>query len=138
LRPATIAGLVGSIGVLVGSILPWFDSPRLVWSAFDMPVALLFDYRTSAQNPKIGALLVVIAIIALVCSFLRRARWIALPCGVLAIAVPVLYQIQMSDALRHYGSATDVVGVGLWLTGSAGILLAISPLLRSRERPESR
>jgi hypothetical protein len=129
--PGAIIGVLGAIGVVVGSLLNWVGSSEIDFSSFKVPVSFLFDYSSTAEDPKTGYFLLAAAIVGLICCFVRNIGWLRVLCGLVAVAAPVLYGVQINDALNGFGSVTDALGPGVWVTGIAGIVLAISPAFPS-------
>jgi hypothetical protein len=141
--PDAIIGLVGAIGVIVGSLLNWVGGGSgSDFSSFKLPVGFLFDNTNTSQDPKTGYFLIAVAVIGLVCSFIPKTEWVRILCGVIAVGAPVLYAIQLNENLQRYSSygsyyskpdLTDLLGPGVWVTGIAGLVLAISPAFRRRQ-----
>lgn len=138
--PGAIIGLVGAVGVIVGSLLSWLaEGSGSDFSSFKLPVGNLFDNTNTSQDPKTGYFLIAAAIVGIVCCFVPKAGWVRIVCGVIAVAAPVLYAIQVNDAISRYSTYSfarpnlaDVLGPGVWVTAIAGLVLAISGAFRTR------
>jgi hypothetical protein len=62
-------------------------------------------------------------VIALAFSWVCKAGWVRIVCGVLVLATAVDFAIRIK---------LDYTGPGVWVTAVAGILLAISPAFPGR------
>jgi hypothetical protein len=127
-----IVAAVASIGIAVGALLDWLQGRHAV-SAMGVPMQYLFDNRTAANQPRLGYLLLGVAAVALVLSFIPRAAIWRVLLGAIVIAVASAFCIQLAQATSGTNKAfLDVVGAGPWVTGTAGLLLLCSPALRQR------
>ena len=96
-----------------------------------MPVAFLFDHKTTSRHPELGWFLIAIGVLALVVSLFVRRRSMRVVLGLLALLAASLFVIQIAQELENTRrSFSDVVGAGPWVTGVSGFLLMLSPLFR--------
>jgi hypothetical protein len=127
-----LVGVLAGLGVLVGALIDWTRIVAL--NSFRIPAAFLFDPKTTSRDPRLGYVLLAIGLLGVCVAFLPRARGWRVVLGLLALLVGALYCAQVASLLSDGGarvSFTDFVGPGPWLTGIAGFVLAISPLLGS-------
>jgi hypothetical protein len=128
-----IVGLIGSVGILVGSAMTWVRFLFIGVSSYDIAFAFLFDDKTRSHNPRLGAVLVVLGVIGIIVSLFARAGFGRVLVGALALGFAVLYLIQVARATSNGPqSFGDVIGAGAWVTGGAGLLLVLSPLFHRR------
>jgi hypothetical protein len=127
-----LVGALAGIGVLVGALIDWTRIVRV--NSFRIPATFLFDPKTTSRDPRLGYVVLAIGLLGVGVSFLPRARGWRVVLGLLALLVAALYCAQVASQLSDLGgrvSFTDVVGAGPWVTGIAGFVLAVSPLLGS-------
>jgi hypothetical protein len=125
-----VVGALAALGVLIGALIDWTRIIRV--NSFKIPAAYLFDPQTTSRNPRLGYVVLAIGLLGLGVTFLPRARGWRVVIGLLAVLVAALYCAQVASQLSDLGgrvSFTDVVGAGPWVTGIAGFVLAVSPLL---------
>jgi hypothetical protein len=127
-----LVGVLAGVGVLVGALIDW---TRIVAvNSFRIPAAFLFDPKTTSRDPRLGYVVLAIGLLGVCVAFLPRARGWRVVLGLLALLVGALYCAQVASLLSDRGgrvSFTEFVGPGPWVTGIAGFVLAISPLLGS-------
>jgi hypothetical protein len=122
-RPeARVVALVGAVAVAAGAFLPWvrfnFD-----FTAFKIPLKFLLQAESGSTSANIGIVLVVLAALGLVLSFFPAVSVGRRILGVTALAVPVVFVIQL---LRFRGA--DVfsnLGAGAYIAAIGGLLLAV-------------
>lgn len=134
-----LAGALGSLGVVVGSFLPWAH------------VSLAFAELTETGVEAHGKVAVVLGAIALglVCAHaLARQPDLALGAGILALVclgLALWYQATLLDAGARIASRLPVPpvfrargGVGVWVTaaGAAAAALACGMLATGRGAPD--
>ena len=127
-----LVGVLAGVGVLVGALIDWTRIVAL--NSFRIPAAFLFDPKTTSRDPRLGYVVLAIGLLGVCVAFLPRARGWRVVLGLLALLVGALYCAQVASLLSESGgrvSFTDFVGPGPWVTGIAGFVLAISPLLGS-------
>jgi hypothetical protein len=131
LTAGTIVGVIASIGIIIGAVMQWVHAFFTGFSSFDISAQYLFDNQTRSHDPKIGIFLVALGVIGLLLSLLSRGAIWRVIVGVITIAIPTLYFIQVTEQLSGTGrSFTDVTGAGPWVTGIAGLVLMISTAMR--------
>lgn len=133
LQVDVLVGALAGIGVLIGALVDWTQG--IAVNSFHLPAAFLFDSRTTSRDPRLGWLVIVIGLLGVLISFLPLPGGWRVLLGLLAVLVAVLYCGQVASRLNDLGahaSFTDVVGAGPWVTGIAGIVLAMSPLFKPR------
>ena len=128
---AVVAALA-ALSIVIGALIDWTDGVIGV-NSFKIPAEFLFDPKTTSRSPKIGYFLLVIGLVALVAALFTRALRSRVVLGLLAVTIAVLFCAQVGAALPdNQTSFTDVVGAGPWITGFAGMVLVLSPLLKPR------
>ncbi len=128
----TVVGGIAALAIAIGALIDWTQGFVSV-SSFKIPVEFLFDPKTTSRDPKLGLLLLLIGLVGLLASFFTAARPGRVLLGLLALAAAVLYCAQVAANIPDGAaiSFTDVVGAGPWVTGIAGLVLALSPLART-------
>jgi hypothetical protein len=127
-----LVGALAGVGVLIGALIDWTRIVRL--NSFKIPAAFLFDPKTTSRDPRLGYVVLAIGVLGVCVCFLPHARGWRVVLGLLALLVAALYCAQVASQLSDLGgrvSFTDFVGAGPWVTGIAGFVLAVSPLLGS-------
>ena len=129
----SIVGALGALSIVVGALIDWAQSIVSV-SSFKIPLQFLFDPRTTSHDPKLGLILLPIGLLGVLASFLPGARWWRVLLGLLAVTAAVLYcgQIAANIPGGSNVSLTDIIGAGPWVTGIGGVVLTLSPLMRSK------
>lgn len=121
----------GTALVLVATLLPWIDvgGSAETSHAFDVPAAFLFSKNNvSSGGPKVGVVLLLLAVTAFVFRHLPKLEKLAaVPAG-MCVAAVTMFIVQLNALLgtAEAGSAPsllDTVGIGTWaaLVG-AGLL----------------
>ena len=124
----TPVSLVGAAVAVVGSFLAWFDFLGVTSNSFDIAAPFLIDNQTTASDTVTVGLLVVLlggaaAAACLVPSFGARVQALRV-LGLGIIAVAGLFVFQMVQTANDIGgSLGDVIGIGPFVTGIAGIAL---------------
>jgi hypothetical protein len=123
-----VAAIAGG-AIIVGALLDWFKGfSGGASNAFDVPFSYIFDSTTTSQDPKLGIFVLVIGIVAIVCAFLPSVSVLRRVAGAAAVAIAILFVVQTNDLIGESGaSLTDVVGIGVWVTGIAGLVVAVLP-----------
>jgi hypothetical protein len=128
-----VIGLIGSTGIIVGSAMTWARVLFIGASSFDIPIQFLFNSETTSRHPRIGWVLLALGVLGIVASLVPRAGSARVLVGVAALAIAVLYLIQLGNvASRGFQPFSDIVGSGAWVTGGASLLLILSPLFHRR------
>jgi hypothetical protein len=113
--------VVGAAAIVGGAFLPWvrfnFD-----FTGFKIPLTFLFQGETGSTSANIGIVLVVLAALGLLLSFLPSASVSRRILGVIALAVPVVFVIQL---LRFPNAQVfSNLGSGAYIAAVGGLLLA--------------
>lgn len=124
----TIAGAVG----ILGTSLPWYK-------------ASLFGISVSENAFGMGALYVILAILAIICSVavilmsvmkekqiknlikIKDFSKILLCAGIALFAIAVIAFIAINNESKGFGN----VSFGIWLIGLAGVAIIVIPLLKN-------
>jgi hypothetical protein len=129
-----LVGALAGIGVVAGALVDWTQGLVSV-NSFRFPFAFLFDPKTTSRDPRLGYFVLAVGLLGAFVSFLPRAGAWRVVFGLLALTIAVLYCGQVANQLSNSGRGTsfaDVVGAGPWVTGVSGLVLAVSPVLKSR------
>lgn len=137
-RPTTGAGvwqpaagpwaLGGAALALLGGFLPWLTGGGQSVSAWKIPVAVLIDKTSTSRDPKIGWLLLLVALVALP-YVVRRPVPRRLIVGLGAVAtslagLTVVYALKFKPA--------PGIGIGLILTFLGGVAIVFDRKLTAR------
>jgi hypothetical protein len=124
---AALVGIIASIVMQVGVLLPWVSFHGFTFSAFHVALLPVLDPATTTKGPSIGWALVAIGAVTFLLALRRRARFLCAPLGLIAAMIPILYcaQIQRFDRALHL-SFTDFVGFGAWVSLAGALILAVS------------
>jgi hypothetical protein len=124
-----VLAAVGSLGIVVGAFAGWTRGIARL-SSFKVALPFLWDFRTTADNPKLGWFLVAIGLCALVSSFVAGARRLRGALALLAIGAVALFCVQLARTLPAHGpSFTDIAGPGVLVTGAAALVLLVSSVV---------
>ena len=136
-RSAVVA-LVGAGLVLLAAVLPWTRGQGS-GTSFDVVLKFLVDYEIASNDgPKIGWLLLVIAAGCAVVVLRKVHDRARVACGVAAIAVAVVYLIQVQRLLNAFPDSPDkpglfdLVGFGVLVAIVGGLIVAFAPKIASR------
>jgi hypothetical protein len=121
---------IGAALVLIGSVLSWIRIAGAKGSAFKVPLKFLVDYKTeSGSGPKVGLLLLAIAIVAGVFCILPGQVKVRRILGGVAIVIALLYAIQLQRALSAAGSGApslfSALGYGVIVALLGGVALVV-------------
>jgi hypothetical protein len=121
---------IGAALVLIGSVLSWIRIAGAKGSAFKVPIKFLVDYKTeSGSGIKVGLLLLAIAIVAGVFCILPGQVTIRRVLGGVAIAIALLYTLQLQRALSAAGkgapSLFSALGFGVIIVLLGAIALVV-------------
>jgi hypothetical protein len=131
-RPKAFA-IGGAALIVLSSILPWLRGGGSS-NSFKITLQFLFDYKTtSTGGVKVGWLLLAFAVAVVVVIVRNGDERISRGVGIAAIAVSVLYVIQLQrwvSAVSDSGAAdvslTDVVGFGVLPAVAGGVLVTFA------------
>ena len=126
----------GALLVLLSSVLPWFRTGGSK-SSFGIPIKFLFDYKLPTFNgPKIGWLLLALAVAVVVTVVKNADERIVTGSGILATAIAVVYVIQLQRAVSATPGASlpDFIGIGAVLAAAGGLLVAFAAKLGAKAR----
>jgi hypothetical protein len=128
--------LGGALLLVVSSLLPWLRGGAS-GNAFDVPIKFLLDYKISSNNGlKVGWLLIACAIVIVIAVVKNADERIVRGGGIAAIAVAVLYTIQLQRLVSAApgASLTDVIGFGVLLAAAGGVLVTFAFKLGTKAR----
>jgi len=129
-----VVGVLAGLGVIIGALVQWYQFGSS--NAFHLPVAILFDYSTTDQNPKLAYLLLACGIVGVILSFVRGTRWARFVCGAVALGAAIAFAVTVGNEFSSTNlSVTDIIGAGPWVTGISGLALLISPMIGSGPSP---
>jgi len=139
LGPGMVLGAIGTIGLVVSMFMSW-RTPDAHPS--DIPFAFLFDHGTTAHYPSILLALIPMAILLAVGTVMPRASAARVVGSLGAIAVVVLFVIQLNSQLDSIPNANvgDVLDTGYYIAAIAALVGLVSGFLPSgwAQRRESR
>ena len=122
LRPLAI---IGAIGIIAGGILPWIDF-NFDLTGFKIPAKFLFTGNGQiGEGFSVGILLVVFGAIALLLSFTPQFHVIRRIFGLLGLAVPVAFVIQVLVGGTSVGDLFGDLGPGAYVAFVGGILALV-------------
>ena len=119
--------LIGGLAVAVASILPWFavtEAPSL--TGFDVPLQFLFDPLQPSDGVKVGLIVLLLGLAGAWLSFSASRVNIRRVLGLAAIAVGVVFILQLGSFVDQVGagvSVTDVIGFGVYVNIVGGVML---------------
>jgi hypothetical protein len=130
LGPGMVLGAIGTIGLVVSMFMSW-RTPSVHPS--DIPFAFLFDNGTTAHDPSILLALIPMAILLGVGTVLPRASAARVVGSLGAIAVAVLFLIQLNSQLDKFPNANvgDVLDTGFYVAAIAGLVGLVSGFMPS-------
>src|SRR3954454_22364876 len=114
LGPGMVLGAISTIGLVVAMLMSW-RTPDVHPSG--IPFAFLFDDGTTAQDPSILLALIPMAILLGVGTVMPRASAARVVGALGAIAVVVLFLIQLNSQLDKFPNANvgDVLDTGFYV-----------------------
>ncbi len=125
-KPLTLLGAVGGV---VATLVPWIDVFGDSANAFDVPIQFLAYHRTSAGTTvAVGLLVVMLAAVAAATSLVPALGRLhvgrIMGAGLLMVAG--VFLLQLSRVSGDLGvDLTDVSGAGPFVAAVAGILLLV-------------
>jgi hypothetical protein len=122
--------VAGAVLIALAGLLPWLRGGGSSSNAFKVPVKSLFVLNSSSSGPKIGWLLLVLAVIAVALVAFSPDDVVRRVVGGASIVVAALFVIQIQRALMHLDSAPSVIstlGVGVLACVVGGAMLALAP-----------
>jgi hypothetical protein len=137
-----VIGAFGAVVAIVGAALPWLQNARHPgaiigesFSAFDIPLSFLSDWKNLGETGfSLGALIVIVAAVALVLSLVAGGGIIRRILGGVLVIVAVVYVLQWQDYLssgsRGLGTGLnvwDIVDYGVLLTFGGGVAMILAP-----------
>ncbi len=130
LGPGMVLGAIATIGLIVAMFMSWRDGG--VYPS-DIPVAFLFDNTTTANDPSILLLLIPMALLLGIGTFLPQASAARVIGGLGTIAVVTLFGIQLQQSLDKIPGADlgDVLDTGFYVAAIAGVVGLVSGLVHS-------
>lgn len=134
--PGMVLGLLGTAGLVVAMFLSWRTTDV---HPSGIPLAFLFDKGTTASDPSILLALIPFAVLLGVGSVMPRASAARVIGSLGAIAVVVLFGIQLNQQLDKLPGANlgDVLDTGFYVAAIAslvGLVSAFMPAVRTRGR----
>lgn len=138
-----VIGALGALVAIIGAALPWLQNsiasgpsaPGSSFSAFDIPVSFLTDWKHLLESGfSLGALLVIVAAVGLVLSLLSGGGILRRILGVALVVIAVVYVLQWQDFLSSGGRGVgtgvnvwDIVDYGVLVTFGGGIVMIAAP-----------
>jgi hypothetical protein len=111
--------------VIAGGILPWVNF-EFDFNGFKIPAKFLFTGNgRTGEGFSVGILLVVFGAIALLLSFTPRLHAIRRIAGLLGLAVPVVFVIQVLTGGTSAGVLFKDLGPGAYTAFVGGILALV-------------
>jgi hypothetical protein len=138
-----IVAILGAVVVAVSTFLDWIDvsarGASITGSATDVPVQFLYDKNTDSVDPSLLVLLIPAAVLLLLGALIPKGKVFGILGGLLAIAVPVLYAVQVQRGLDDDLASTnigltDFIGIGVYVAFAGGVIGLVGAIL-SRTRP---
>ena len=132
--PGMVLGLLGTAGLVVAMLLSW----RTVdVHPSGIPVAFLFDHGTTAHDPSVLLFLIPFAVLLGIGSVMPRASAARVVGSLGAIAVIVLFGLQLNQQVDKLPGANlgDVLDTGFYVAAIAalvGLVSAFMPAVRTR------
>jgi hypothetical protein len=125
-----VLGVIATIGLVVSMFMSWRSGD--VYPS-DIPVAFLFDHGTTAHDPSILLLLIPMALLLGIGSFLPQASPARVIGGLGTIAVVTLFGIQLQQAIDKIPGADlgDALDTGFYVAAIAGVIGLVSGLVPS-------
>jgi hypothetical protein len=153
--PGQILVLLGAVAITASIFLHWLDFTLSVLgvhrstsaNAADVPVAFLFNYKTSSTDPSLLIVLVPIVVLVLIDVLLFRHRIVTIVAGIATLATVGLYCYQLNRTTDRISAAfhsiinpslTDLLGIGVYVAFAGGVLLLIGALLTRPEASRAR
>jgi hypothetical protein len=130
-----VIGGVGTVAVVASMVLDWLDSYDFgVTQPFDLPAAFLVDWETSSGEPRLGVVMVVVAVFGVLGVVLRqRDRLLRFGAGLAGTGVAALFVYQVFAALDYYGDSDELfgtLGAGVYVALAGGLGLLVSGIMR--------
>ncbi len=132
--PGMVLGLLGTAGLVVSMFLSWRTTDV---HPSGIPLAFLFDHGTTAKDPSILLALIPFAVLLGLGSVMPRASAARVIGSLGAIAVVVLFGIQLNQLIDQPPGANlgDVLDTGFYVAAIAalvGLVSAFMPAVRTR------
>ncbi|MEO6470069.1 MAG: hypothetical protein ABIP21_13305 [Acidimicrobiia bacterium] len=134
--PGMVLGLLGTAGLVISMFLAWHTNDV---HPSGIPLAFLFDNGTTAEDPSILLALIPFAALLGLGSVMPRASAARVIGSLGALAVVVLFGIQLNQQLDKVPGASlgDVLETGFYVGAIAalvGLVSAFMPAVRSRSQ----
>jgi hypothetical protein len=125
-----VLGALSTIGLVVAMFMSWQTADI---HPSDIPFAFLFDDSTSSNDPSILIALIPMAVLLGVGTVMPRARAARIVGGLGAIAVVVLFAIQLNQVLDKVPGSDlgDALDPGFYVAAVAGLVGLVSGFLPS-------
>ncbi|MDQ3738911.1 MAG: hypothetical protein M3337_07060 [Actinomycetota bacterium] len=142
----SLLALLGALAIAVSAFLNWtkegfLDPANEAFSGADLSMKFVWDIGAPLDDPSLLFVLLPVAILVLLGTFIPRLRWMAILGGALAIAAAVIFTIQVGRALSDANSsdgAFDFIDIGVWVAAAGGLLAIIGSLIIPRRPAELR
>lgn len=122
----SVLPLIGVGGLVLGLLLPWAEGGT---GSFDVPVTLLWDLNADDMFIKVGMVLVAIAVLGALVILTGKVNPLRRVLGGLGAAVGIAFIVQLyrfvSALDGGVGDVFDSVGVGVYVTVVAGVLMTL-------------
>ncbi len=134
--PGMVLGLLGTAGLVLSMFLAWHTGSV---HPSGIPLAFLFDNGTTATDPSILLALIPFAVLLGVGSVMPRASAARVVGSLGAIAVVVLFGIQLNQQIDKLPGANlgDVLDTGFYVAAIAalvGLVSGFMPAVWTRDR----
>jgi len=125
-----VLGAISTIGLVVAMFMSW-QSPDIHPS--DVPFAFLFDDSTTSNDPSLLIALIPAAILLAAGTVLPRARVARIVGALVALAVVVLFGIQLNQVADKFPGSDlgDMLDPGFYVAAIAGLAGLVSAFLPS-------
>ena len=138
--PARIVAGLGAIATLVSIFLNWADvtgpGGHAILKGTDVPFEFLWDKSTSSNDPSLVLPLLVAAVLIGLGVLLPTAKLAGIIGGGIAIAVAVLYGVQVQRGLDAHPlgglGLFDFISVGVYVAFVGGLVALIGAAIPSR------
>ena len=118
----------GAALALLGSFLPWLTGGGTSISAWKIPMGVLLDETSTSRNPKIGLLLLLVALVGIPYLTRRPApRYLSVALGAIATnlaGLTVVYKLKFDPG--------PGIGIGLVLTFLGGAAMIFDRALTAK------
>lgn len=129
-QPASNAVIGGGIILAASAFLPWFATPGVSSSGFEVPFELIYDRGALPGGLSIGPFVLGLGLIAIGLSYLNRFDWVQRIVGLLAAVAAVAVAVQFGLVLSDEDVLAEIfsfMSFGLYAAVAGGALVALFP-----------